>query len=221
MAPTPLTPKVDSASFVVSTCIPISSIAAIDISQGILWGGTAISLCFFIFRIVVRIKYFRRVYVDDFLVLGAWLMLLASAVIWQMQQDAMYTQFGLTAGLVLPTPEIIEAEKTFLRSQVAILFLFYSCLWSVKLGVLIFFRRLGQKVKGQKIWWWCVFGFTLATYATCIGDIQYRCLLGPLEFIFSMSRHFLIQEEDMMLNDFHSSMLGWLPAGLSMAHAAL
>ncbi|KAI9878023.1 MAG: hypothetical protein M1830_002143 [Pleopsidium flavum] len=165
--PTPHAARVDSQTFV-----------------GILWGGTALSLCFLIFRIFVRIKCFRRVYTDDFLVLAAWLMLLASAVIWQSQQTPMYAQFALAAGQVIPTPEFLADEATFLHTEVATIFLFYTCLWSVKLSFLIFFHRLGQNVSGLKVWWWCVLGFTIATWATCIGDIQYRCLLGSLEYIF-------------------------------------
>lgn len=154
--------------------------------QGIAWGGTALSFIFVVFRIYVRIKSFRRVYADDFLVVLAWLLLLTSAIIWQTQQTSMYTQFRLSSGNVVPTPEILAAERTFLRTEVATIFMFYTCLWSVKISVLIFFRRLGQKVKGHRVWWWCVLALTVATWATCIGDIQYPCLLKSLEYIFSM-----------------------------------
>jgi hypothetical protein len=153
--------------------------------QGIAWGGTALSLVFFIFRISVRIRAFKKVYLDDYLVLVAWLSLLASAIIWQTQQVAMYTQYELSAGRLIPTPKLLAAEKTFLRTEVATIFLFYVCLWCVKISFLVFFRRLEQHARGHRIWWWCVFGFTVATWATCIGNIQYHCLLGALEYIFS------------------------------------
>ena len=146
-------------------------------------------------------------------------MLLASAVIWQTQLDAAYTQFDLASGLAVPTPEVLEAEKTFLRFQVAILFLFYSSLWSVKLGVLIFFRRLGQKVRGQKIWWWVVLAFTLATYATCIGNIQYPCLLRSLEFIFSTYDPIEFGKRTML--NFCRPMLKWSSVGFPVAYSAV
>ena len=149
-----------------------------------MWSGTAISLAFLVFRIFVRIKSFRRIYADDVLVLIAWLVFFASTVIWQSQQTAMYEQFALSKGTFIPTPAQLEAERTFLRSEVATIFMYYTVLWTVKLSFLVFFRRLGQKVRGQKIWWWCVTGFTIATWATCIGTIGYKCLLRSLDYIF-------------------------------------
>ena len=62
-----------------------------------------------------------------------------------------------------------------------ILVFFYTSLWAVKTSFLLFFRRLGHNVTGQKVLWWCVFAFTLASYFVCIGDIQYSCLASPLE----------------------------------------
>jgi hypothetical protein len=154
--------------------------------QGIAWGGTAVSLIFFVFRICVRIKSFKRLYADDFLVLLAWLSLFGSAIVWQTQQTAMYHQYDLAAGKVSPTPEILEAEIVFLRTEVATIILFYVCLWCVKISFLIFFRRLGQNVRGLRVWWWVVLGFTIAFFATCIGDTQYSCLLRSLDWILSM-----------------------------------
>ena len=106
----------------------------------------------------------------------------------------MYAQYALSAGLVELTPYILATEVIFLRTEVATIFLFYACLWSIKILVLVFFRRLGQKVRGQRIWWWCVLGVTIATWATCIGDIQYPCLLGSLEHILSTAELLSVPE---------------------------
>ena len=149
-----------------------------------MWSGTVISLFFVAFRVFVRIKSFRRIYADDVIVIIAWLMFLASAVIWQSQQKAMYEQFILSAGTVIPTPEQLAAERKFLRSQVATVGIYYTSLWMVKLSFLVFFRRLGQNVRGQRIWWWCVTGFTVATWVTCIGSMGFKCLLRSLDYIF-------------------------------------
>ena len=81
------------------------------------------------------------------------------------------------------TPELLEAERTFLRSVVAINIMYYTSLWIVKLSFLIFFRRLGQNVRGGGIWWWCVTGFTVATWATCIGSLDIQCLTRSLDYI--------------------------------------
>ena len=104
-----------------------------------LWSETAISLSFLAFRIFFRIKSFQRIYADDVLVLVAWLIFFACIVILQSQQTAMYKQFAFASGTFIPTPEELEAEKTFLHTKVALLIMYYTSLWTVKLSVLVFF----------------------------------------------------------------------------------
>lgn len=60
-----------------------------------LWGATAITALFVMFRVFVRIKVFRKLWADDALVIFAWLLLLITAVLWQTQFEALYTQFEL------------------------------------------------------------------------------------------------------------------------------
>ena len=151
-----------------------------------MWAGTSISLCFLIFRIFVRLKSFHKVYADDFLVSLAWLMILASSIIWQTQQSHMYTQFRLAAGRVEPTPEVLAGERSFLYAEFAIEVLFSLTLWAVKFSFLVFFRRLGSSVRGQIVWWWCVMVFTVAALVTIIGTLDYQCELRSLGYIFSM-----------------------------------
>ena len=52
-------------------------------------------------------------------------------------------------------------------------------LWCIKFAFLTFFRRLGNNVRGQKIVWRTVFGFTVGGLAISIGVIYYRCLFAP------------------------------------------
>lgn len=149
-----------------------------------MWSGVAISLSFLAFRIFVRIKSFGKIYSDDVLALVAWLMFLASAIIWQSQQTALYGQYSNFSGTGVPTPEQLAAESTFLHAEAVIDFMYFTSLWIVKLSFLFLFRRLGQNVRGQKIWWWCVAGFTVATWAACIGGISWNCLLRSLDYTF-------------------------------------
>ena len=144
-----------------------------------------LSLCFFVFRLFVRVRYFKKVYADDCLVIAAWFMVLASSVIWQLQQAPLYNSFKLSAGQIQPTANILAVQQSFLHANLAAIVLFLSCLWSVKISILLFFRRLGYNVRGLRIWWWSVMGITVLTWATCIGILQYPCLLGSADFIFS------------------------------------
>ena len=115
----------------------------------------------------------------------AWVLLLITAVLWQTQVEALYTQFKLLSQAILPTPEIEHKQTVYFRSLAALIVFFYTCLFAVKLSFLVFFRRLGPKVQGQRTWWWIVLVFNTAVWITLIGSMGWRCMLKPLEFIFS------------------------------------
>ena len=150
-----------------------------------LWASPVVALAFLCFRIFVRIKSFKTLYVDDVLVIVAWALILASSIVWQTQKNVLYAQYELAAGTKAFTPLAISQEQTLLRCEFVIFLMTYCSLWCVKLSILLFFRRLhrGQIMKRQKIWWWCVLGFTIATWVLSVGLIQYQCLLKPFEWI--------------------------------------
>lgn len=97
----------------------------------------------------------------------------------------MYQFHSITDGRHWPPPSsFVDDTEKYFRGTVVVLVFFYTSLWSVKISFLLFFRRLSQNVSGQKVLWWCVLAFTLASYVVCIGDIQYSCLAAPFESIF-------------------------------------
>ena len=137
------------------------------------------SFCFFMFRIFVRVKIFRRLFPDDALVLAAWLMNIGYAAVWQWCGNQLYLSIAVASGkLLIPSPEVVEQLQTFLHGLFVACYLFYTCLWSIKMSFLIFFWKLGHNVQRQKILWWAIFAITLASYAVCLGLVDYRCLLG-------------------------------------------
>ena len=143
------------------------------------------SLCFLIFRLTVKIRSFRRIYTDDCLVILAWAMLLGSAILWQVESPTLYELYAVTSGQKIPDAGFIARQIAFLRTIVPFTILFYSCLWTVKLSFLIFFRRLGANVRGHKAWWWFVLILIVLTWAACVADIHWVCSLGPFETISS------------------------------------
>ena len=110
--------------------------------QGHHWGVAIVSLFFVAFRIGVRVKYFRRIWADDIMVIGACLMIFATACIYQSQATSLYKSYPLVIGKIPPTPENLANETTLLRAEVTEYYLFYTALWTVKLSLLVFFRRL-------------------------------------------------------------------------------
>lgn len=139
-------------------------------------------------RLAIRVKAFRRLWSDDGLVILAWLFSIGAAILWQMVATALYNQYKLSTGKLVPTPDVLKKEKELLHGTVAFLFLFHTCIYSIKASFLLFFRRLDSRYDGpRRKWWWFVTVITLAAYITSWGTIQWKCLLGSYEFIFSKS----------------------------------
>ncbi|KAL8956364.1 MAG: hypothetical protein Q9193_006107 [Seirophora villosa] len=95
----------------------------------------------------------------------------------------MYYIMRVTAGVALPDENTVNVLQGYFKFMLAVIILFYSALWSIKVSFLLLFRRLGKNVQGQKRIWWPVFSITLATYFACIGTIQYACLVSSLEYL--------------------------------------
>ena len=113
-----------------------------------MWSGIAVALYFLAFRIFVRIKSFRRIYVDNVLVLIAWLMFLAFAIIWQSQQTALYEEYSLALWTIIRTPDKLQAGRTLLYAKSTNGILYLTSLWIIKFSFPVFFRRIGQNARG-------------------------------------------------------------------------
>ncbi|PYH44038.1 uncharacterized protein BP01DRAFT_275612, partial [Aspergillus saccharolyticus JOP 1030-1] len=148
-----------------------------------LWTFSALASCFIIFRLYVRLLTYRRLFLDDALVVAAWITTVATAVMWQVEGPVLYHYSPVFGGQVLPTLEFLDAYLHLQGYMVAWLVLFYSGLWLVKLSFLSFFYTLGGKMRTHRIWWWVVFGFTVAWWFVCIGIIDYRCLINDTSYI--------------------------------------
>jgi ABC-type enterochelin transport system permease subunit len=132
-------------------------------------------------RLVARWATFKKFWFDDAFVIFAWMLALGTAIDWQLVAWKMYEFVSVTSGQIRsPSPDFVADTESYYKGSLAVLVFYYSSLWAVKISFLLFFKRLGQNVRGQKVLWWSIFGLTLATYLVCIGDIQYSCLVVPL-----------------------------------------
>ena len=140
------------------------------------------SFCFFAFRVCVRLRTFHRLFIDDAFVLLAWLLLVTYAALWQWMESSLYLSIAVASGQVplqrLPPNFTTEAEK-FLHATFVSYSFFYTSLWSVKVSFLLFFRKFGNHIRSQRIIWWCVAAFTMASYFVCFGLMSTKCLIGP------------------------------------------
>ncbi|KAI0513193.1 hypothetical protein F5B22DRAFT_648004 [Xylaria bambusicola] len=149
----------------------------------ITWTATWVSFTLVIFRLATRAKSSRTLLVEDYLVILAWLLLLVSAVLWQIKSSVLYWMYDIQSGKVAPTLEFPIEYSAFLRLVVAWNTFFYSSLWAVKFSFLFFFRRLGSNVSVGRIWWWVVTTVTLAGLIASIADIDYKCTVNNLAYI--------------------------------------
>ena len=149
-----------------------------------MWTGFAVATLFVVFRCFVRIKTFRRLYFDDAFVLLAWGTSLGTVTMWQIIVRGMYVNHAVAAGEIWPPPaDFIPISNRFLRTSVGAIWFFYSGLWCVKLSFLFFFRRLYTNVQRLKWHWWTVLFVLIGSWAACVGDIDYGCLLPDLTTI--------------------------------------
>lgn len=150
----------------------------------VLHGLCGVSLLFLAFRLYVRLRVFRRVFDDDILVILAWLVLLATVIIWPVRNtlELIYVSYRVAFGGLPPPAYYLENFTSWLHFLFAETFLNICGLWFVKLSFLAFFRRLSYHVSGQKTWWWAVLIATVAGWAISIGVIYYPCALATLEY---------------------------------------
>lgn len=141
-----------------------------------IWTGSAISLLALAARLLIRWKLLHKLKADDWLAIAAMALSLASAIT--------YTFTSHWAYYVDRRMEFDDADLRELWRRINLLsrthlvgyVLAWTCLWTVKLSFLAFFRGLGQQIRFQRILWWCILVLTLVTYAISIGLLNYNCM---------------------------------------------
>jgi hypothetical protein len=101
------------------------------------------------FRYYVRIKCFRRLLPDDYVVGFSWTLLFATAIIWQLVLSDMYVVTETGAGLRQPTPTLPDSLSHYSRGSFAVFEIFHVGLWSIKTNFLVFFYKLGNHVSAH------------------------------------------------------------------------
>jgi hypothetical protein len=161
----------------------------------VLWTLTGTSLLFLAFRIYAQLKSFRRLFIDDFLVLFAWIIILSAAILWQVEGKVLYESYAVSAGTAPLTPAFLLRFDTFMRCLAPLEILFYSALWSVKFSFMAFFYRLSHKIRYLRNWWYTVLFATICVYLASIGDIEYKCSFGGIDFIISGNMDLVVVRE--------------------------
>lgn len=135
-------------------------------------------MIFVAIRLASRWRGQGRFFWDDLFALFAAALILVTASLWQWEARDMYYVLNLQAGLVLPEADfsirLIRELKVSFMSQI----FFYTALFCIKLALIIFFGRLGSKVRGQKYVRWPALILSATCYFVSVGDIGFHCLIN-------------------------------------------
>lgn len=89
-----------------------------------------------------------------------------------------------------------QRANRYLRIQFGIIVLFWTCVWAVKLSILVFYKSLFDRLSRTYLYAWCaVVGFVAVTYVGCWA-LQFESC-SPL-----MS-YFIIGPDSVNLSAFH------------------
>ena len=119
-------------------------------------------------------------------------MLLTYAILWEYAADTMYLLVNVGTGLVQPPPDFVDKIALYFHLEIAINLLNTCGIYAVKLSFMLFFKKLGHNVRGQKWLWWYVLLATVAGFAISIGVYDWPCLTSPVSVIISKSSSFSV-----------------------------
>ena len=145
---------------------------------GLIWGGLGVSLLFLLLRAYVRLTCFRRFFIDDGLLLLAWILLLTSVSLWQSMIDDLYLIYGVTVGTIQPPANFLNILDSYFHRTFAVSLLNIFSLWMIKASFLAFFYKLGYKVQGHQAIWWTASIASFIGFAISIGVQNYKCVIG-------------------------------------------
>ncbi|KAK4168776.1 hypothetical protein QBC43DRAFT_106231 [Cladorrhinum sp. PSN259] len=150
-----------------------------------IWSFAGVTLIFLSVRLYARVRGPRRIYWDDAFIILTALIILATAILWQMTADNMYYVMAVVAGVrQYDGSDLLGDLARFLRGAAVAMTLYHISLVTIKVSLLLFFRRIGEHQDRLRYVWWPVMVFTLATGVAMLANFQWSCFFGDYERIF-------------------------------------
>lgn len=147
--------------------------------QSTIWVVTAIAITLVISRFAIRLFVAKKtaaidnVLVSDALVLLALVTLVAMAGLYGQIVPTVFDLDLAAARKPFLSPEesmreFEERADRYLRVQFGIIILFWTCVWAVKLSILVFYKSLFDRLSTRYLYaWWAVVVFVALTYVGC------------------------------------------------------
>ena len=152
--------------------------------QTVIWLVVAMAILFAIVRFLIRLFALKKLLPDDFAVAAALVVLLSLAIMYEYATPIMFELDRITKGLDPSTPEFLPRAAVFLKLQFAIIVLFWTSIWVVKVSFLLFYRTLFTGLREHMVGWWLATGFTTIAYLLCWAFQLGSCIPISDYFIF-------------------------------------
>jgi len=154
-----------------------------------MWIGVTVAATLTVIRTWFQYRSNRKFYLNDYLIVSAFVFHLATAVVNQVMIPPMYELELVSAGLRPVTVHFIPRANLYLRLQVAADILLWTTTWLVKFSLLFFFWLLFNSVQTHmRIFWWIMCFMTAATYICCIVLQMFAC--SPIHKLFVIGELF-------------------------------
>jgi hypothetical protein len=142
----------------------------------VVWVGVLLATVAVGMRAYLRIKYRGRFQLDDIFTAFALTLLIASAIMYSIACNPLFTLALVGSGLEYPPPDdFVETSELYLRLQFAITLAFWTCLWTVKISFLTLFYPLSNGLRVDRILWYCVAAFVGIGYIACVISYPVSC----------------------------------------------
>ena len=150
------------------------------------WVFFALCIVAFSVRAYIRYATFRRLVLEDYLMLVALAMHSVEAVLIQLYVGYMCDVEAVEKGDVSKIgPDFFPNSKLGFTALGVTVNLTIVGVLIVKINFLIFFKRLGAGLRRFNIAWWAVTIFTVAGAIAQIGMQTFGCFFGSTDYIFS------------------------------------
>jgi len=126
-------------------------------------------------RTFIRLHVSRRISSDDVCIYFALSSLISMAILYTLVTPTMFELDRISTGQEAPPLDLIPRADFYLRCQFAIICLFWTTLWAVKISIMMFYKGLFHGLPLQMRLWQVVMGFVILFYFGCWGTQLASC----------------------------------------------
>ncbi|KAL2050101.1 hypothetical protein ABVK25_009604 [Lepraria finkii] len=143
----------------------------------IIWALSGIALAFLVTRLIIRLKLYGRLLVDDGLVCLAITCLLVSVITNTVFASRTYVVENVQINHASKPHDYEKIADSYAKYQWADAYLFFTGIWAVKGSFLAFYDGLTNRLTYYRRAWWATIVITILTYIGCL--FAYAFLAGP------------------------------------------